>query len=25
MDLEELRVYQQAMDLGEKVWKIVIE
>lgn len=25
MDLEELRVYQQAMGLGEKVWKIVIE
>ena len=25
MDLEDLRVYNQAMDLGEEVWQIVIK
>jgi four helix bundle protein len=25
MDLEELRVYQQSMEIGEKVWEIVIK
>ncbi|MEE9176207.1 MAG: hypothetical protein V3U19_08560 [Thermodesulfobacteriota bacterium] len=25
MKLEELQVYQLSMDLGERIWKIVIE